>query len=97
MNPSLQLPAIKVPADLNCFPTPVLYILAEKEFQGPYDPALIQSTLDSLNKDGKVATSKYWPGTTHGFATRVDESVQTLKKARDEALSATADFFKAQL
>lgn len=88
---------IKVPGDLDCFPSPILYVLAEKEFQGPYDPKLIASTLDGLNKDGKVATSRYWPGTTHGFATRVDESVADLKKARDEALEATADFFKAHL
>lgn len=87
---------IAVPGDLE-FPAPVLYILAEKEFQAPYDHNLIQSTLESMNKNGKVAESKYYPGTTHGFATRVDESVADLKKARDEALQATVEFFKAHL
>lgn len=105
--------AIKVPQDLDCFPSPVLYLLAEKEFQGgiqsegaqnlnltlpgPYDPKLIQSTLASLNVAPRVAESKYWPGTTHGFCTRVDESVPELKTAKDEALDATIGFFKVRI
>ncbi|KAI9021817.1 dienelactone hydrolase [Hyaloraphidium curvatum] len=87
---------IKVPQDLQ-FPKPVLYVLAEKEFFSPYDPKQIASVLEGYNKDGKVALSRYWPGTNHGFATRVNEAIPELKQARDEALEATIGFFKSNL
>jgi dienelactone hydrolase len=80
-----------IPQDVTGAVVPLQFIFAEKDFE------IKEKQLEQvreLAKSMKDCPVHYYPGTTHGFAVRGDETNPDVKAARQDAFKKACEFFK---
>ena len=90
-------PSLLTPADLDAVKQagrPVLFNLAEHD---EYFTLGMREFADGVFGDDDRFQRRVWEGTSHGFATRGNVKVDTIRAAKEGAFEASAEWIKRNL
>ncbi|PWN43787.1 alpha/beta-hydrolase [Ceraceosorus guamensis] len=92
-------PSLTETSDFEALQVPGLFVLAEHDqiFTPEKKEAAQEATKKFAKQGGPLATWVWYPGVTHGFAIRGDESDAYTAQAMGAAANQVASFFGAQL
>ncbi|KAJ3100892.1 hypothetical protein HDU96_010191 [Phlyctochytrium bullatum] len=86
---------VAVPKDIEAIKKPGLFLFAEEDHIMPMREMKIVQEI--VARDKKDVIVKIFPRTLHGFAIRGNEGEEETRKARDESLNDTVQFFRKHL